>query len=120
VGAAALPSRARQGRGDRGDQTGVSIAGHQLHPGQAAGGQVAEEPQPAGTVLAGGDLDAEDLAVPVGVDAGGYQCVDRHHAAALADFEHQSVGGHERERPGLGQGAGAELGHMIVELLGHH
>jgi len=39
----------------------VRIGGDQLDPGQAAGGQVSEEPQPAGTVLAGGDLEAEDL-----------------------------------------------------------
>ena len=49
---------------------------------RAAGGQVAERPQPAGAVLAGGDLDAEDLVVPVGVDSGGHEGVDRHDPAA--------------------------------------
>ena len=81
----------------------MGIGGDQLDPGQAAGDQVAEEGQPAGTVLAGGDLQAKDLAVPVRVDPGRDQRVHRHHPAALADLEHQRVGGHERERPGLGQ-----------------
>jgi len=43
---------------------------------------------------------ASDLAVAVSVDAGRDQHVHRHHPAALADLEHEGVGGHERERPG--------------------
>ena len=82
----------------------VGVGGDEPDPGQAAGGEVAEERQPAGAVLAGGDLDAEDLAVPVGVDAGRDQCVDRHDPATLADLEHQRVGGHERERAGVARG----------------
>ena len=70
MGAAALPGGAGQGGAQRGDQAGVGVGGDQRDPGQAAGGQVAEERQPAGPVLGGGDVDAEDLAVPVGVDPG--------------------------------------------------
>ena len=77
MGAAPLPGRAGQGRADRGDQPGVGVGGDQRDPGQAAGDQVAEERQPAGAVLGGGDVEAEDLAVPVGVDAGGDQDVRR-------------------------------------------
>ena len=55
----------------------MGVGGDQRDPGQAAGGQVAEERQPAGAVLGGGDLQAEDLAVPVGVDPGGDQHVRR-------------------------------------------
>jgi hypothetical protein len=47
VGAAALPGRPGQRRADRGDQTGMGVAGDQRGPGQAAGDQVAEERQPA-------------------------------------------------------------------------
>jgi hypothetical protein len=47
---------------DDGHEPGVRVGGDQLDPGQTAGGQVAEELQPAGAVLAGGDLQAEDLA----------------------------------------------------------
>jgi hypothetical protein len=70
MGAAALPGRARQGRGDRRGEPDVGVGGDQLDPGQAAGGQVAGEGQPAGAVFAGGDLYAEDLSVAVGVDTG--------------------------------------------------
>jgi len=41
----------------------------------AAGDQPAQERQPAGPVLGGGDVQAEDLPVAVGVDAGGEQGV---------------------------------------------
>ena len=51
VGAAALPGRAGQRGADRLDQAAVRVGGDQLDAGQAAGGQVAEERQPAGAVL---------------------------------------------------------------------
>jgi hypothetical protein len=118
VGAAALPRRAGQGRAERGDQAGVRVGGDQLHPAQAAGDQAAEERQPAGAVLAGGDVQAEDLAVPVGVDPGRQQGVHRHHPAALTHLQHQSVGGDERVRAGV-QRAGAERLDLLVQLAGH-
>jgi hypothetical protein len=37
--------------------------------GQAAGGQGAQEPQPAGPVLLAGDVQAEDFALPLGVSS---------------------------------------------------
>jgi len=76
MGAAALPARAGQGRADRDHQAGVRVGSDELNAGQAAGGEVAEERQPAGPVLTGGGLQAQDLAVPVGVDAGREQRVD--------------------------------------------
>ncbi|CMT44038.1 Uncharacterised protein [Mycobacterium tuberculosis] len=54
----------------------MGVAGDQRDPGQAAGDQVAEERQPAGPVLGGGDLDAQDLSVALGVDAGGDQATE--------------------------------------------
>ena len=39
--------------------------------------------------------------MPVGVDPGGHQGVHVDHPAALADLEHQGVGGHERVGPGV-------------------
>ena len=113
--AAPLPGRAGQGRADRGDQAAVGVGGDQLDPGQAAGGQVAEEPEPAGAVLGGGDLQAEDLPVPVGVDPGRDQGVHVDHPAALADLQHQRVRGDERVRAGI-ERAGAELADLGVEL----
>ena len=118
VGAAPLPRGAGQGRADRGDQAGVGVAGDQLDPGQAAGEQAAEERQPAGAVLGGGDVQAEDLPVPVGVDAGRDQRVHADDAAALADLEHQRVGRHERVRALL-QRPGAERLDLLVQLRGH-
>ena len=108
---------AGQGGGDRGDQAGVRVGGDQHHPGQAAGDQAAEERQPAGAVLGGGDLEAEDLPVPVGVDPGGDQAVHQHGAAALAHPQGQRVGLHEPVRPGV-QRPGPELLHRAVQALG--
>jgi hypothetical protein len=114
-----LPARAGQRRADRGDQPAVAVAGHQAHAGQAAGGQVAEEAQPARAVLGAGGLQAEDLAVPVGVHAGREQRMDVHNPAALADLEHQRVSRDERVGPGV-QRSAAEVRDMRIEVLGHH
>jgi hypothetical protein len=120
VSATPLPGGTGDGRSDRNREPGVGVAGDELDAGQAAGGQVAEERQPAGAVLARGDLDAEDLAVPVGIDAGRDEHVDRHHPPTLTDLEHQGVGRDEGERTGVGKASGAELLNVLVELLGHH
>jgi hypothetical protein len=119
VGAAPLPAGARQGRADRLGQAAVGVGGDQRHAGQAAGGQVAEERQPAGAVLGGGDLQPEDLPVPVSVHAGREQGVHADDAAALSDLQHQRVGGEERVRAGV-QRPGPEVLHHRVQLGGHH
>ena len=67
MGSAALPGRAGQGGPDRGDQPGVGVGSDQLDSGQAAGGQRPPDRQPAGAVLAGGHVDAQDFAVALGV-----------------------------------------------------
>ena len=51
MGAASLPSGAGESGADRLDQAAMRIGGHQSDGGEAAGGQVAEEPQPARAVL---------------------------------------------------------------------
>ena len=73
MGAAALPACAIEHAGDGVDQALVGIADDQPDPGQATGDQAAQEPGPAGPVLGGAQLQAEDLAVPGGVDPGGDQ-----------------------------------------------
>jgi hypothetical protein len=70
MGAASLPSGAGESGADRLDQAAVRVGGHQPDAGEAARGQVAEEPQPAGAVLGGGHVQAEDLPIAVGVDPG--------------------------------------------------
>jgi hypothetical protein len=96
----------------------VRVAGDQLHAGQAAGGQAAPERQPAGAVFGAGDVQAEDLAVPVGVHRGGQQPVHVYHPAALADLQRDRVGPAERVRTGI-QRPGPERGHRLVQFLGH-
>ncbi len=98
---------------------GVRVGGDQLHPAQASGDEVAQERQPAGAVLAAGDLHAQHLPVAVGVHAGGHRRVHGHDPSALPDFEHERVGGDERERAGVRQGAGAKLLDVRVEFPGH-
>jgi hypothetical protein len=118
VRAAALPGRAGQHRGDRVDQAGVGVAGDQLHAGQAAGGQAAQERQPPGAVFGAGDVQAEDLPVPACVDAGGDQRVHVHRPAALTDLLGQRVNPHERVRPGV-QRPGPEPGNHLIQFRGH-
>jgi hypothetical protein len=96
----------------------VCVGDHQPNPGQAASGQGAQEREPAGAVLAGGDVDVEDLAVAVGVDADRDQGVDVDDAASLADLLGQCVDPDERVRP-LVQRRVAERGDLLVQVLGH-
>ena len=70
------------------------------HPGQAAGGQRPQKSQPAGTVLGGRHVYAQDFAVALGVDTGGDQGVHVDHSPRLSDLQDQGVGGHE----GVGAG----------------
>lgn len=65
------------------------------------GDQVGEERVPRGLGLGGGDLEAEDLAVAVAVDAGGHQHDGVDHPAAFADLHGERVGSNERERAGV-------------------
>ena len=67
-------------------------------PDEAAGGQTAQEGQPARAVLLRGHVDAEDFALPVAVDAYRDQGVDVDGAAVLADLDGQRVDPHERVR----------------------
>ncbi|MBB6547063.1 hypothetical protein HD593_001858 [Nonomuraea rubra] len=118
MGAAALPARARQGGADRLDQAAVRVGDDQLHPGQAAGDQAAQERQPTGAVLGRGDLQAEHLALAVGVDAGGHQRVHVDRAAALTHLLGQGVDPDEGVRAGV-QGACAEGFDLLIQHLGH-
>jgi Transposase, Mutator family len=50
------------------DLLGQRVDPHERYAGQAAGGHAAQERQPPGAILAGGDVDAGDLPAPVRVD----------------------------------------------------
>jgi hypothetical protein len=86
-----LPRGAGQHGADGVHQAVVRVGDDELDAGQAAGDQSAQECQPAGAVLGGGDVQAEDLAVPVGVDADRDQRMTVDDAAALADLLGQCV-----------------------------
>lgn len=75
----------------------------------------ASQPAP---VLGGGDVQAEDLAVTVGVDADRDQCVDVDDPAAFADLLGERIDPDERVRAGV-QGPVAEGCDLIVQVLGH-
>jgi hypothetical protein len=78
----------------------VRVTDHELDAGQAAG-QPAQERRPARPVLPGSYVEAEDLAVAVGVDGGGDQGVHVDHTAVLADLHRQCVDPAERVGPGV-------------------
>jgi hypothetical protein len=65
---APLPARPGQRGPQRVDQATVGVADGQLHPGQAAGDQAAQERQPARAGLRGVHIHPEDLPLPFGVD----------------------------------------------------
>jgi hypothetical protein len=83
----------------RGQQPRVGIGGDQPDPGKAPGGQRPQERQPARPVLGGGELDAQDFAVALGVDPDGDRGVHVDHPPGFADLEHEGIGGQERARP---------------------
>ena len=118
MGPAALPGRARQGRRDGGLEARVGVGDDQRHPGQAPGDQAPQERHPAGAVLGGDHVHAEDLAVPVGVDAGGDGAGDVDDAAPLADLLGQRVDPHVGVGPGV-EGPVAERVDHLVEARGH-
>jgi hypothetical protein len=79
----------------------VAVGGDQRDPGKAAGDQTAQERQPAGAVLAAGHVQAEDLALAVGVDPDREQRVDQDAPAELADLQRKRVQSHKRVRAGV-------------------
>ena len=119
MGAAALPGRTGQGRADGLHEAAVRVGGDQPDPGQAAGGQVAEERQPARAVLGRGDLQPEDFPVPTSVDPSRHQRMHVDHSATLANLKHERVGGYEGVRP-LVQRAAPEVRDCRVEFARHH
>jgi collagen type II alpha len=96
----------------------MGVGNDQLHPGQAAGDQPAQERQPPGAVFGGGDVQAEDFPVPISVHPGREQGVHVDHPAVLADFHRESVDPHERVGAGL-ERAGPERSDLGIEVGGH-
>ena len=98
---ASLPRGADEHRADRGLQTGVGIAGDQLHPGQATGLQRAQERGPKRPVLRIADLEPEQFTAPVSSHTSG---------------DHHRLGDHPAVDPGLAVGGVEE--HIGVGDLG--
>ena len=119
MGSAALPGRSRQAGPHCGQQPGVGIGGDQLDSGQPSGSQRPQEREPAGAVFGGGDVDAENFPIALGVDPDRDQRMHVDHPTLLADLEHQGVGSDERVGSRV-QWPGPERLHGGVEFLGHH
>ncbi len=66
--------------GERGDQSGVLIGDHQLHPGEPTGAERAQEAPPERLSFGVADVAAQDLSVAVGGDPG---CHDDGHRGDL-------------------------------------
>ncbi|SDN16246.1 hypothetical protein SAMN05216259_1035 [Actinacidiphila guanduensis] len=96
----------------------MGVGDDELDTGKTAGGQRSQEGEPAGAVLGGGDVEAEDFAVPIGVDSDRHQRVDVDDPAFLADLLGQGVDPDERVRAGV-QRSVAERGDLLVQVLGH-
>jgi hypothetical protein len=73
------------------DQAQALVRNDQPHPGQAARFQVPQEVPPALGVLLGAFADAQDLAMPLGVDADGHQHGDGADLAAPAPLQPDAV-----------------------------
>ena len=95
----------------------MGVGDDERHPGEPAGHQAAQKGRPARPVLGGEDVEAEDLSVPLGVDAGGDDGRHADHPAALSHLVEQRVHPHVGVGPGI-EGPVAELGHPGVEVLG--
>jgi hypothetical protein len=115
VDAAALDGGAGHGGQDGLPQPKVGVGDDQLHPGQPAGLEGAQERGPKGAVLAVADGEAQHLAAAVAAHAGG-----NHHrlgddAAVDAGLAVGGVDEHVREDL-AGQGAVPERRHLLVEV----
>ena len=80
----------------------VGVGGHQLHAGEPSCYEAAEKCQPEGPVLAGTDVDAQHLALPLHVDRGGDDDAHLGDAALRA----HPLG--ERVEPEVSVGAGVQ------------
>ena len=112
---APLPCGALQDPADRGDETAVGVGDDELDAGQAAFAQIGEELGPERLGLVVPDRAAEDLAVPVGADAGRDDHGLGHDAAVDADLAVGAAREYVREGS-LVQGPGPPGGDLRVEL----
>ena len=114
VDPAALPG----GADDAGDgrlQPLVRVRDHQLHAPEAAADEILEEARPERLRLGGADVQADDLASPVGVGGDGDYGRDRDDAPALAHLQVGRVEPHTGPVPV--QRALQESPDALVDLL---
>ena len=115
--ATALPGGAVKYRAHGLHQARVGVGDHQLHPAQPAGDEAAQEAEPSGAVLGADQLQAEDLALALGVDPDGDQTGHAAHALLVVAAAH-----HQGIQPDVGVGAGEQSGpeglHRLVQAAG--
>ena len=92
----------------------MGVTGDQAYAGQASGDQVSEELLPGWSGLTGGYAHPQHFAMSVIVDSSGNQDRARDDAASFAYFHGERVSGDEGERPGIVEGAVAELIDVFV------
>ena len=80
----------------------VGVGDHECDPREPVGHQAPQERRPARPVLGAEHVEAQDLAVAVGVDPGGDDRGHRDHPAALSHLVEQGV------EPQVGVGPGVE------------
>jgi len=96
----------------------VRIGDHEYHPGEPACHKRAPASEPAGRILAGGDLDAEDLAVALSIHPSDDEHVDVDGPASLSYLNHQGIRPDDRVGAGI-QGTVAKGLHLRIEAVGH-
>lgn len=120
MGSASLPAGAAQGRPDRRDEpVGASLVTSFILG--RPHGEITEEPQQAGAVLGGADLQTYRLPGSPGVrrvDPGREQSVHVHHWTAFANLQHQRAGG-DAGATALVERTSAEVRDVGVELGRH-
>ncbi len=117
VGSAPLPGGLRQHRDDRRFDAAVGVGDDQLHAGQAAGHQRAQEPRPGGRGLGGDDVEPDDLSTALDVDRGSDHRGDVDDTAAFAHLLRQRVDPHVAVGARL-ERALPELGHLVIQRGG--
>ena len=119
VGAAALPGRSGQVRGDGLDQTRVGVRGDKPYPSQASGDQVGEELVPRCSALAGGYPRPRTSRCPSALTPVAVRTTALTTRPPSRTFIVRASAATKMKGAGVAQGTVAEGGDVLVELGRH-